>query len=87
MGNTIIIGNRLIWIDWAKALAISFVIFGHIPMERRGRLRPDFYAELYYSIPHAIILFYIRLSNQKRILQQGYTQEILAYPYYPLFLL
>ena len=34
MGNTTIIANRLIWIDWAKALAITFVVFGHIPMEK-----------------------------------------------------
>lgn len=34
MGNNIIITNRLVWIDWAKTLAISLVVFGHIPMER-----------------------------------------------------
>jgi fucose 4-O-acetylase-like acetyltransferase len=34
MGNKIIIENRLVWIDWAKALAITFVVFGHIPMEK-----------------------------------------------------
>ena len=34
MGNTIIIANRLNWIDWAKAIAITFVVFGHIPMVR-----------------------------------------------------
>ena len=26
--------NRLNWIDWAKAIAITFVVFGHIPEER-----------------------------------------------------
>ena len=26
--------NRINWIDWAKALAISFVVFGHIPQTR-----------------------------------------------------
>ena len=31
MSNTIYISNRIYWIDWAKALAISFVVFGHIP--------------------------------------------------------
>lgn len=34
MGNTIIIENRLVWIDWAKTLAITLVVFGHIPMEK-----------------------------------------------------
>ena len=31
MNNTFIITNRLNWIDWAKVIAISFVVFGHIP--------------------------------------------------------
>lgn len=31
MTKTITIPNRLNWIDWAKAIAISFVVFGHIP--------------------------------------------------------
>lgn len=30
--NTIIIPNRINWIDWAKVIAISLVVFGHIPM-------------------------------------------------------
>ncbi len=34
MYNNIIIQNRLVWIDWAKAIAITFVVFGHIPMEK-----------------------------------------------------
>lgn len=34
MRNSIIIPNRLNWIDWAKSLAIAFVVFGHIPEER-----------------------------------------------------
>ena len=31
MANALTIQNRLNWIDWAKALAISFVVFGHTP--------------------------------------------------------
>lgn len=34
MKKTIIIANRLNWIDWAKTVAILFVVFGHIPEER-----------------------------------------------------
>ena len=34
MGNSIIIPNRLNWIDWAKALAITFVVYGHTPAEK-----------------------------------------------------
>lgn len=34
MSNSIIIANRLNWIDWAKALAITFVVYGHIPAEK-----------------------------------------------------
>ena len=33
MSNKIIILNRLNWIDWAKTIAILFVVFGHIPEE------------------------------------------------------
>lgn len=33
MNQTIIIPNRLNWIDWAKVIAITFVVFGHIPQE------------------------------------------------------
>lgn len=36
MSNAIIIRNRLNWIDWAKFIAIAFVVFGHIPQERGG---------------------------------------------------
>ena len=35
MSNSIIIINRLNWIDWAKTIAILFVVFGHIP-EKSG---------------------------------------------------
>ena len=34
MNNTIVIANRLHWIDWAKVIAISLVVFGHIPEEK-----------------------------------------------------
>ncbi len=34
MSNTVFISNRLNWIDWAKVFAISFVVFGHTPMEK-----------------------------------------------------
>jgi len=30
--NKITIPNRINWIDWAKVIAISLVVFGHIPM-------------------------------------------------------
>lgn len=36
MANSIFIANRLNWIDWAKVIAISLVVFGHIPQERGG---------------------------------------------------
>lgn len=32
MNNTVIVQNWLNWIDWAKVIAISCVVFGHIPM-------------------------------------------------------
>ena len=30
--------NRINWIDWAKVVAIAFVVFGHLPQERGGFL-------------------------------------------------
>ena len=34
MKRTIVIANRLNWIDWAKTFAILFVVFGQIPEEK-----------------------------------------------------
>ena len=34
MGNSIVIANRLNWIDWAKTIAIMLVVFGHIPEDK-----------------------------------------------------
>lgn len=53
MGNTFIIANRLIWIDWAKALAITFVVFGHIPMEK------GHFIQNYIVLFHMPLFFFI----------------------------
>ena len=53
MGNTIIITNRLIWIDWAKALAITLVVFGHTPIEKGNFLQN------YIVVFHMPLFFFI----------------------------
>ena len=53
MSNSIFIPNRLNWIDWAKALAITFVVYGHIPAERGDFLHnyiTSFHMPLFFFI-------------------------------------
>lgn len=53
MSNKIIIVNRLNWIDWAKTIAILFVVFGHIP-EKNGSFG------IYYTyLFHMPLFFFI----------------------------
>ena len=53
MGNTIYIPNRVNWIDWAKAIAISFVVFGHIPQ------LPGSFPQYYIVTFHMPLFFFI----------------------------
>lgn len=53
MNNSYIIPNRLNWIDWAKALAIMFVVYGHIPCERGDFLH------YYITAFHMPLFFFI----------------------------
>lgn len=53
MNNNIIIPNRLNWIDWAKTLAITFVVFGHIPMEKGN------FIQSFIVVFHMPLFFYI----------------------------
>lgn len=53
MSNSIFIPNRLNWIDWAKTLAITFVVYGHIPAERGDFLHnyiTSFHMPLFFFI-------------------------------------
>lgn len=53
MSNDIVITNRLNWIDWAKAIAISFVVFGHIPQESGS------FPQHYIATFHMPLFFFI----------------------------
>ena len=53
MRYTIEIKNRLNWIDWAKAIAISLVVFGHIPMS------PDNFIQKFITNYHMPLFFLI----------------------------
>lgn len=53
MGYSYIIIDRLNWIDWAKAIAISFVVFGHTPQE------PGSFLQSYITIFHMPLFFFI----------------------------
>ena len=89
MGN-IIISNRLNWIDWAKAIAITFVIFGHVPEERGS-----FFLN-YIVTFHMPLFFFIsgyltkkELFNKSTINKYTYTliipyfiYNILSYPFW-----
>lgn len=53
MSNSIIIPNRLNWIDWAKALAITFVVYGHTPAKEGDFLHSyitSFHMPLFFFI-------------------------------------
>lgn len=53
MNNSIFIPNRLNWIDWAKALAITLVVYGHTPAERGDFLHnyiTSFHMPLFFLI-------------------------------------
>ena len=51
--NESFLSNRINWIDWAKTIAISFVVFGHIPEEKGSFLIN------YIVIFHMPLFFYI----------------------------
>ena len=53
MNNLIITPKRLIWIDWAKALAITLVVFGHIPEN------PGSFLVCYITQFHMPLFFFI----------------------------
>lgn len=90
MGYTTIIENRLNWIDWAKAIAITFVVFGHIPEERGS------YFLNYIVSFHMPLFFFIsgyltkkEYFNQKTLKKYTHTliipyfiYNILSYPFW-----
>jgi len=51
--NDITIPNRINWVDWAKVIAISLVVFGHIPMT------PDNFPQKYITSFHMPLFFLI----------------------------
>lgn len=53
MSNSFFIPNRINWIDWAKALAITFVVYGHTPAEEGDFLHSyitSFHMPLFFFI-------------------------------------
>ena len=92
MSNSIIISNRLNWIDWAKALAITFVVFGHIPAEKGNFLQS------YITSFHMPLFFFIsgyltkkEYMCKKTITKYWYTliipyfcYNIIFYPYWAI---
>ena len=53
MGNSFYIPNRINWIDWAKVIAIAFVVFGHIPAD------PGSFTHNYITSFHMPLFFFI----------------------------
>ncbi len=90
MGNSIVIQNRLNWIDWAKALAITFVVFGHTPQE------PGSFPQSYITTFHMPLFFmisgyltkkeYFSLSILKKywhtLIIPYFCYNIIFYPYW-----
>ena len=60
MGKNIYPPTRIYWIDWAKVIAISFVVFGHIPQELGS------FPQNYITIFHMPLFFFISGYLTKR---------------------
>ena len=70
--NRITIPNRINWIDWAKVIAISFVVFGHIPMNSESlplRYITNFHMPLFFFISGYLTKKeYFSIETAKKIL-------------------
>ena len=80
--NTITIQNRINWIDWAKVIAISLVVFGHIPMIP-GNL-PQKYITSFHMPLFFLISGYLTKKETfgKRTLQKYWHTLIIPYIFY-----
>lgn len=80
MGNAFVISNRLNWIDWAKVIAISFVVFGHIPQAS------GFFPQHYILTFHMPLFFFISGYLTKKELLNASTLkkywQTLIIPYF-----
>lgn len=74
--------TRINWIDWAKVIAISFVVFGHIPQE------PGSFPQNYITIFHMPLFFFIsgyltkKEECNKETLKKYWHTLIIPYLYY-----
>jgi len=79
------IANRINWIDWAKCVAITMVVFGHIPQPNASFLQS------YICIFHIPLFFFISgyltkvRSTIKEELQKCFRSLIIPYFLYHLF--
>lgn len=80
--NIITIQNRINWIDWAKVIAISLVVFGHIPMIP-GNL-PQKYITSFHMPLFFLISGYLTKKEifGKRTLQKYWHTLIIPYIFY-----
>jgi len=90
MDNRIIINNRINWIDWAKFVAITMVVFCHIPQPH------DSFLKFYIGIFHMPLFFFIsgyltkvrkdtkeEFSKWKRsIIIPYFLYNLIFYPYW-----
>jgi fucose 4-O-acetylase-like acetyltransferase len=90
MGKSIVITNRLNWVDWAKAIAISFVVFGHIPEENDSYFIyyvVQFHMPLFFFISGYLTKkeFFCRTTLKKywhTLIIPYFCYNILFYPYW-----
>jgi len=71
--------KRINWIDWAKAIAITMVVFGHLPMEENN------YLLRYITVFHMPLFFFIsgNLSKTNQPTKKQFSKYFtsLVYPY------
>lgn len=90
--NTIILSNRLNWIDWAKTIAITFVVFGHIP-EERGNFFLNYIVTFHMPLFFFISGYLTKKEYFNKNTQKKYTRtliipyfiyNIISYPFWAL---
>lgn len=78
--NTIILSNRLNWIDWAKTIAITFVVFGHIP-EERGNFFLNYIVTFHMPLFFFISGYLTKKEYFNKNTQKKYTRTLII-PYF-----
>ena len=83
--DKITIQNRINWIDWAKVIAISLVVFGHIPMNP-GNFPQKFITNFHMPLFFLISGYLTKIERLNRdTLKKYFHTLIIPYLFYNMF--